>query len=272
MKETFNMTRFWLLVRRQWAENKKIYFLLWSLISLSIVFTTLAFDEKDYQVALYYWIFLLGGCGMILTLFSRWREFGLSSFYLLLPASSTEKYLCGLFYSLILFVPVFCLNFIFSRYILTYLLIMPFISNLGPVIPLIAHGIRESLSIPFNVFIFPLLSLLTLQSVLMVIVMSFRKNHALIYLITVLLVIIVYNLLMRPLMSDFGNIPKDTSFSPGIFFPHFNLGFGFNAKYGGKSEYFYFIRMIRYLNNMLCVVTCFLLYLAAAYRLKEREL
>jgi len=173
-----------------------------------------------------------------------------------------------------LFIPVYVLNFIFSRYVLTYLLILPFANHLGPVLSLIGGGIRETVSTPFNVWIFPLLTFLILQSILMVIVMSFKKNHALVYLITILVILIVYNILMIPLMSDFGNIPKGTTFSPGILFPHFNLGFGFNGngRSGYISEYFYFIKTIRNLNNLIWLVICFFLYLTASYKFREREI
>ncbi len=272
MNGPLDMNRFWLLVRRQWTENKKVHLLLWGVISLCLVFTTLAFDHADFQVAIFYWVFGLGGCAMTMTLFSRWPDFGRSSFYLLLPASSNEKFLCGIFYSLILFIPLYGLNFVIVRSILIYVLILPFSNHMGPFLPFIQDGIRESTSVPLNHYIFPLLTFLLVQSLLMIIILSFRKNHALIFIITVLLILVIYNLLMKPLMSGFGNIPQGSSFSPGVLFPHFNLGFGLNGRSGFIIEHFTFIKKIWDLNNLIWLVISFLLYMTAGYKLKEREL
>jgi len=76
-------------------RKQKVYFLLWGVISLSIMLIAVL-GQHDLDI-LYFWLFWLGGCVMIPGLFSRWSDFGRSSLYLLLPASSLEKFLCGPF-------------------------------------------------------------------------------------------------------------------------------------------------------------------------------
>ena len=273
MNDTFNMNRFWLLVRRQWTENKKIYLLLWGVISLSILVLT-PFTDRDNELdILYFWLFWLGGCVMTTTLFSRWSDFGRSSLYLLLPASSTEKLLCGLFYGLILFIPLFSLNLLFIRYILTYLLIMLVPNNLVPFSSFIESGISE-IATTFHFCIFLLLTFLFAQSLCMITFIRFRKRQMLIFLMILMAILIIYNIGMKILMSQLAHIPGGIVFTPGLLLPYFNLGFGYTGLSGNPpvSEYFTFIKLIRNLNNLIFLVVFFILYLTALYKLKEREL
>jgi hypothetical protein len=274
MKDTFNINRFWLLVRRQWGENKKYYILLWGVISLSLLVFSLAYNNEDYLVAIYFWVFCIGGCAMVPRLFSKWSDSCRSSFYLLLPASTTEKFLCGIFYALILFIPVYALNFLIIKYIVSYVVIMPFPNNLSPFSWVLKKGISEVFNTPYTFYIFPLLTLLFAQSLLMIIVLRFKKQHTLIFVLVCLVIMVAYNIIMKPIMSDFGKIPPGTIFTPGLLIPHFNLGFGLLYKTGSSSflENFYFIRLIRNLNYLVWLVIFLMLYLSAGYKLKEREL
>jgi hypothetical protein len=271
MNDTFNMNRFWLLVRRQWTENKKVYLLLWAVISLSLV--VLAFiSEKNDLIGLYLLLFCFGGCVMTTTLFSHWSDFGRSSFFLLLPTSSAEKFLCGLFYGLILYIPVYGLNYIFIRYIVLYLVILPFPNNLVPFSSLIGSVIKEIVFFPY-LYIFALLAFLFTQSLFMIITIHFKKRQALIFMLILMIIVIVHNFGMRILMSNLAHIPGGTSLSPGILI-FFDPGFGYVGSSGNQavSEYFPFIKLIINLNSLIWLVVFAILYLTAWFKLKEREL
>jgi hypothetical protein len=271
MDNTFNMKRFRLLARRQWTENKKVYLLLWGVISLSIIVFAF-FSEKNDLTGLYLLLFCFGGCVMTTTLFSRWPDSGRSSFFLLLPASSAEKFLCALFYGVILFIPVYGLNYIFVRYIVMYLVILPFPNNLVPFSSLIGSVIKEMVSFPY-LYIFALLAFLFTQALFMIITIRFKKRQALIFLLILLAIVIVHNSGMHILMSNLAHIPRGTTMSPGVLI-FFDPGFGYQGPSGNPadSEYFPFIRLIRNLNSLIWLVVFSLLYLAAWYKLKEREL
>jgi hypothetical protein len=271
MNNTLKMNRFRLLVRRQWTENKKVYLLLWGVISLSLVVLAF-FSEKNDLTGLYILLFCFGGCVMATTLFSRWSDFGRSSFFLLLPASSAEKFLCGLFYGLILYIPVYILNFVFFRYIVAYILVIPFPNNLVPFSSLIGSVIKDIVSFPY-LYIFGLLAFLFTQSLFMIITIHFQKRQALIFLLILLAIVMVHNLGMQFLMSNLAHIPAGTTISPGILI-FFDPGFGYTGSSGNQpvSEYFPFIRLIRNLNSLIWLVVFSLLYLTAWYKLKEREL
>ena len=271
MKDTFNMNRFWLLVRRQWTENKKVYLLLWSVISLSLMVLAV-FSENTDLGGLYLLLFCSGGCVMTTTLFSRWPDFGHSSFFLLLPASSVEKFLCGLFYGLILYIPFYSLDFLFFRYFMVYLVFLPFPNNLVPFSSFFENVIREIGSMP-RLYIFALLAFLFAQSLCMISVIRFRKRQILIFLLILLTVVVLYNIGMKILMSQIAHIPRGTYMTPGILI-FFDPGFGFEGSSGNQtvSEYFSFIKLIRNLNNLIWLVVFSLLYLTAWFKLKEREL
>jgi hypothetical protein len=271
MNNTLNMHRFRLLVRRQWTENKKVYLLLWGVISLSLIVLAF-FSEKNDLIGLYILLFCFGGCVMTTTLFSRWSDFGRSSFFLLLPASPVEKFLCGLFYGLILYIPVYILNFVFFRYIVTYLIVLPFPNNLVPFSSLIGSVIKDIVSFPY-MYNYSLLALLFTQSLFMIVTIRFQKRQALIFLLIVLAIVMVHNIGMHVLMSNLAHIPEGTSLAPGILV-FFDPGFGYVETSGNQvvSEYFPFIKLIRNLNSLIWIVVFSLLYLTAWYKLKEREL
>jgi hypothetical protein len=271
MNNTFNMNRFWLLVRRQWTENKKVFLLLWAVISFTLLGLTL-FSEKYELFILYILLFCFGGCVMVLTMFSRWSDFGRSSFFHLLPASSAEKFLCGLFYGLILFIPLFSLNFLFIRYIVTYMFIMIFPNNLVPFSSLIESAINEIASIP-HLYVFTLLAFLFIQSIFMICITRFRKQQVLIFLLIIIAIVVVHNLGMRILMSHIAHIPAGATLTPG-FLIFFDPGFGFQGSSMNRpvSEYFSFIKLIRNFNTLIWFAVFSILYLSAFYKFKEREL
>jgi hypothetical protein len=277
MNDTFNINRFWLLAGRQWTENKKVYLLLWGVISLSIMLVIVlqqGDQTRDDLTIFYFWLFWLGGVAMIPGLFSRWSDFGRSSIYLLLPASSIEKILCGIFYGLFLYIPLFGLNFLFIRYIVTYPILLLVPGNHASFSSLIGNGIKEIVSTPFSFYIFSLLTLLFAQSLCMITVIRFKKRQIMVFALILLTIISVYTIGMKMLISWFVQIPPGTVSTPGILLPYFNLGFGYAYIHAQPPvlENFSFIKLIRNLNNLIFLVVFFFLYLSAWYKLKEREL
>jgi hypothetical protein len=272
MNETFNLKRFWLLVRRQWAENYKVILLIWGLISLSLMTISIFFENRDFQIALFYLVFWMGGCAVVFVSFCQWSDKGRSSLYFLLPASLAEKFLCGIFFSLILFLSMYVVNYFIIRFFVTYLVILLVPNNMAPFSSFMIAAVKSITNTPFSFYIFSLSTLLFLQSVLMIIFIQFRKRQLWIFLLLTLSVLVVFNIILGRLIHYFGHIPRLTIVSPGLIFPHFNLGFGFFGRSSFSFEYFYFIKPIRNLNNFIWLIIYALLYLTAAYKLKEREL
>ena len=274
MNETFSINRFRLLVRRQWAENKKVYLLLWGVVSLAIVINAI-FGSEKYE-ALFVNILLLcfGGCVMVPTFYNRWSDFGRSSFFLLLPASVTEKFLCGLFYGFILFIPVYCVNYFISTYIFAYLAISIFPNNLLPFSDEIKGGLNEIGYIPFNTYIVILLAFLFAQSLFMIISVQFKKRQALIFVLTMMAVLLLYNWGINALMSKILNLHWKAFRAPGPFLAFYSpdFGYGKSLHVTGDFEYFSFIKLIKNVNFLVWFIVFSILYLTTWFRLKEREL
>jgi hypothetical protein len=211
---------------------------------------------------------------MVTTLFSRWSDFGRSSFFLLLPASVTEKFLCGLFYGIILFIPVYCLNYFFCTYIVTYLIILLVPNNLLSFSAVISGGINEISSTPFSTYVVILLTFLFAQSLYMIIAVRFKKKQILIFLLTIMAILVLYGNGMNILMSNIAHVPRGSVRPPGIILTFLSPDFGYGKSIVNQAsfEYFSFIKVIWYLNNLIWFVVFFMLYLTAWFKLKEREL
>jgi len=268
MNQTLNMNRFWLLVRRQWTENYKVYLLLWVVMTLSLM--ALGLTENKSAQPLDLLLFWLGGCVVTTTIFIRWSDFGRASFYLLLPASATEKFLCGIFYSVILYVAVYCLNYFFSTYVLTYLIILFFPNNLIPFSELINDGISLITSISFRSYFVFFLSYIFVQSILMILVIRLKRMHILILAFTVLAILVIYDYGMYAWMA---NISHALVRAPGPVLTFLGPDFGYKSFVEESDfEYFSFSRLILILNNMLWLIIFSIIYLTAFHKLKEREL
>jgi len=271
MNDTFNINRFWLLVRRQWTENKKVYLLLWGVISISVMVLQF-FSAFNEPYILYILLFCFSGCALSTTLFSRWSDYSRSSFYLLLPASVTEKFLCGLFYGIFLFIPVYCVNYFIFRYIITYLVILLFPNNLIPFSAIIYGVIHEIITTPFSTIIIIFLSFLFTQSLFMTIFIRFKRNQVLIFLITIMAILLIYNYGMGIFVTNLVNVQVGSIRVPGVFLTFYSPDFGYQSFKSVSSEHFSFIKLIWILNNLVWFLVFFILYLTARFKLKEREI
>lgn len=119
MSQYFNAQRWWLLVRRQWAENGRRYLLAAVAIAglqlLLFSFIILTSDKNPLLPWLQSFVFM-AGLFLAGPLFASQYFRELSSRpkainYLLTPASHLEKFLCGLFYVLPLFLGLYIICF-----------------------------------------------------------------------------------------------------------------------------------------------------------------
>ena len=126
MNQSFDINRWWLLVGKHWAENKKKYTL--SLIAITglllLWFTIIVLSNnhrilEETQMGTYYTGLFLVGClyGSMLFADLGSKTRGLN--YLVVPASHFEKLLCSLFYAVVIFFT--CYTAIF--YVLDFLML-----------------------------------------------------------------------------------------------------------------------------------------------------
>ena len=123
---SFSFQRWSLLVAKHWAENKKRYLLsiaaIFALITFWFTFLLLVNDEdpmsKNMQAGAYF-VSLFGiGCLYAGTFFNPLNSRSKGTFYLLTPASSLEKLLTALLFTVVFFFVVFVGVFYLSNFIM----------------------------------------------------------------------------------------------------------------------------------------------------------
>lgn len=115
MSPTFDINRWLLLVRQHWIENKKRYQLsILAIFGLLFIwfFFLLSVDQsspmdRDTQRGTYFFFLFSGGCFYASQFFKDLGSRSKAINYLLIPASSFEKLLCSLLYSIVLYFIVY---------------------------------------------------------------------------------------------------------------------------------------------------------------------
>lgn len=273
MNNSFSFNRFWLLVVRQWAENKITYTIIWCLISLLMIYLGL-FSYK-FDNAVYILMYCFGGAIIMIPSFSRWPDFGRSSGYLLIPASLAEKFLSDLFYSMVLFTIVYCLTYFIMTYLVTYLIVFLFFhNNLLPFHEVMKGAINDITFIPFRTYLVFFLSFMFVQSVCLICVIRFNKNQLLIFFLIFFVVMFLYNVGMHKLISDLAHIKGGILRTPGSFLTFMSPDFGYqkNVNNQNVSEFFSFTKLIGDFNRLIWFVVFSMLYFSAWLKFREREL
>jgi hypothetical protein len=162
----FSMTRFWLLVRKQWAEQWRLY-LTYLLVGLGFLFLLgLGFSSGDWsrqQQSVFFMLTLWIAGGLFAA--DQFSELGTKAHgtaALTLPASHFEKFLVGVFYSVVVFLPVFILVF--------YLIDVPLVElarrNPGPYADVAEIRVLNVLTYPFKVSVFAFFLLIQIIALL----------------------------------------------------------------------------------------------------------
>jgi hypothetical protein len=267
------MDRFRALVRRQWAENRTTYLFVWIFISISLVLLGILSQNTD-AVLLYLMLFCFGGAKITSTGLNQATQGGRTSQFLLLPASAAEKLLAGIFFSVAVYIPFYCLNFIVFRYGIANLFMPAIKSDIGQFPAVMGNSFREIGMYPFSFYVVWFLAFLFVQSIYSVILVRFRRFHMMILGITILAIFFVYNMGMVELMTLLSPIHLGRVINPGIFltFMSPDFGYGSGEGFGWQAQYFSFSKPIRYLNDFIWYVVFGLLYVSAWFGLKEREI
>ncbi|MEO6315019.1 MAG: hypothetical protein ABIU63_08750 [Chitinophagaceae bacterium] len=126
MNQSFNAARWWLLVGKHWAENKKKYMLsmtaiagllfLWFIVIL--VVDTHRGVNISMQVSTYYTGLFVAGCLYASILFADLGSKTRGLNYLVMPASHLEKTLCALFYGVVVFFACYTTLFYLADFVM----------------------------------------------------------------------------------------------------------------------------------------------------------
>lgn len=271
MNNNFNLSRFWLLVQRQWTENKLFYTMIWCLLSSGMVFFGL-FSDKFHDAPGIFLYFLVGAVITMAT-FPRWSDFGRSAGYILIPASVTEKFLCGLFYGIVLYTLVFCLTYIIMTYLVTYVIVFLFFSNNLLSFHEVIKGAINDFN-PLRSYFVYFLTLMFAQSVCLICIIRFKKNQVLIFFPLFFGVLTLYGIGMQKLMTEIVNTTGIIIKTPGPFLSVMTPDFGYHKYINNQfiDEFFSFTKLIGNFNRWIWFAVFAILYLSSWFRLKEREL
>ena len=262
MKSTFSFRRFWLLVKRHGHENVKLYLLGWGAIAFLILLITVLFGYKGSPlIGMFPIIFCFTGALITITLFSHWPDLGRSSLYLMLPATTTEKYLTALFYCLVLFIPLFIILYFVTGFIFVK------ISWSSATLAEFLQSIRMLYSA--RLFLDLLIAFLLMQSLTMVGVIFFRRKQFLVSILILVLIFLFYTLTSYVIVKSLTDVTVST-----WLIPFYNYGFGFAANNGTKLsfEYYHFKGLINHLYPFIWIIAAALIYLCGWFKLREREL
>jgi len=120
MNSLFSFKRFRLLVYKQYNENRKIFLISVILMILPAIFKriSLPIQNQDFEFNAFTTFLLVIG-GMFTTMFFKeWSYKSRSVSLIVLPASALEKILLVLFYTVVVFVPIFTILYFGSNFVI----------------------------------------------------------------------------------------------------------------------------------------------------------
>jgi hypothetical protein len=277
MVNSFSFKRFSLLVQYQWSVNRKSYTLLWAALTLILLVLSFISESRPDTFGYFILVFALTGTLISTTGFIRWDNFSRSSLLLLLPATITEKFLCNLFYGLILYIPAYLITFVLVRYALLDLILLTISTNGLSLPALIKSMIKDISYFHFNFYVFALLNLLFIQSIWMLTSVGFKKWQFLYAVVIIAGIWLIYNCCISLLMHVMTHINSSALRGPGILL--YNLtDFGYKVSSGNLYalrpgwEIFFVIKVIYNINNLVWFCIFGMIYTAAWYKFKEREI
>lgn len=204
MNQFFDIKRFTLLVLKHWADNKKRYILsllayfglliLWFLFGMLI--SENYFIPKDIQYVTFYFSLFAIGTFYASQYFSDLSSRAKGSHFLLVPASSFEKFFCSLFYTVVLFSLFVAAAFYIADVIMV---------NVANVLPRVDLDVRKSEivnvfkleMVRFNpdvaIYLFPLF--FSVQSLFLLGSVYFRKYNFIKTIITCFLIFLLFFML-----------------------------------------------------------------------------
>lgn len=131
MNNTFSFARLWLLIKKQWFDNSKLFILsALALVGLlTIIFTIWwlsnaedhHFSEESVNV-IFFVVLFVAGLIFSSTTFSVLGDKAKGLYWLSVPATTLEKLVCGIFYAFLVFLAIYLTSFWLIKHI-TFLLI-----------------------------------------------------------------------------------------------------------------------------------------------------
>jgi hypothetical protein len=189
----------------------------------------------------------------------------------------TEKFICTLFYGLVLYIPAYLITYLLARYALMDLILLIFSTNGHSLSCLIKAIIKELSYFKFEFYIFALMTLLFIQSISMMTFLWFRRRQFFYSLLFIVGTFFIYNLCSQYLLPLMTHINGGIVKGPGGLPYNLNM-FGYTIYPGNQlilhpnEELFFVIKVIRYVNDLVWMIIFGMIYTVAWYKFKEREI
>lgn len=266
MQNIFSFKRFRLLVFKHWNEFRKIFLISIIVMILPTIFRiiTLFYHDQEFEFNVYITFLVLIG-GIYTTIFFKdWTNKSQSLSVIMLPASAIEKILLILFYTVVVFVPVFTIVYFSSNFIvLKVLKHSNFLSYFEQ---------YRGLSFIPAIILYAILPYIFFQSIVLLFSVWFKKYQVLIVfgLFALLLIGVTYwnFYFIHSLIREGDGLPNVSK--QIVFFP-LDVSYWDNDS---KIRTLLITRNILVLQISVIVLTIstLLFYMASYFKLKEKEI
>lgn len=260
MKSTFDIKRFWLLVRKYANENRKL--LLISIVAMIIpaIFIALRYRRYDPQFVYNSYLFFILLFGTLLTaqFFKNWNHTSRTVSLLNLPATAFEKIVLVQFYTVVLFIPVLTILFCGTN------LTLYEISNPGMSFLISDLTGKQSLVYAFCSSV--LVPYIFIQSFFLLINVWIRKSQYVIALVIILGLLITDFIFMNSYMSWLTGGVTSLPGSTMMLFPT-SVHFTENGHFQEMTS-----KLIFNISTMVYLIMTVLFYTASYFKLKEKEI
>ncbi len=271
MEKIFNFNRFWLLVRKHFNESRKTFLISFIVLFVPTILTTFMSNGKQSESNFFIYVMSLVIIGGLFTnmFFKEWTYKSRAASILTLPATPLEKLALVLFYSVIVFFPVFTLVYHTNLFIITGIFDS---SNQGPFL-LEYHGLTPVLSLIVYAFV----PYLFFNAMFLLFSICFKKKQTLIAFGVIMFLIIataIGNMQYIKSFIDLKGIMVNIN-QQFIFFPTV-VEYSNTSRIIELSNPFTNIKIssLFILNTSIFVVTIstLLFYLASYFKLREKQI
>ena len=260
MENIFNFNRFGLLVRKHINENRRLFLIAIVCMFVPALLLRLIMNDPEPRHMYVFYIAFMIYTGMIYTglFFKRWTVKSRAISFFMLPVTIFEKIAVLLFFTIVLFIPIFTLVYYFSSmalFTITNPTLSFSIDNL-----LIGHSVLSAFCLCV------LLPFALVQSFFLLIAVWFKKNQIFYALAIFGLILLVSNFLLTVYMKTLtgGNV---NGIGIGNFIFPLNVSFHNEGSITEITS-----QMISTISVLVYVVMTLLFYLASYFKLKEKEI
>ena len=260
MKNLFSFKRFWQLVIKQANENRKIFLISIILMLFPAIITYLFNKETDYtpSFTMFMSVFVLTGGLFTSTFFNHRTNTFRNISSLILPVTNLEKIALVIFYTIIIFIPVFIFMYFGSHFVL---LIMH-----NRYMPFMFTDLYEEHSHLFVILVLVILPYIFIQSLFLFLSVAAKKMQF------ILAFIVFYTLITLSSYFNYHFIRWMTDSENLIMFSlNFSL---FPVQINVVSPEYYQIvsPLVNNLNTLIIMLITLLFYYASYLKLKEKEI